>query len=168
MNPEEFEEDIEIEIDEDDEFVPGNRPHRRMVFRGSPGMGNLFEGGSHRRIWVEKMKKHGKARKGKGFSRMLMTAFTEEDDQKVMYVVLPGVDKSTLEVNAKKRAILIEGSYLPEAKEMFGEKISHKIHTPFEINPDKIDASYKAGILRLLFLGIEDPTVKVDVIAEDD
>ncbi len=167
MNPEDFEEDIEIDIDED-EFIPGNRPHRRMVFRGRPGMGDFFAGDPHKRIWVEKMKKHGHPKKGKGIQRILMTTFTEEDNQKVMYIVLPGIEKNSLEVSAKKRAILVEGAYLDEAKEMFGENISHKIHTPFEINPDKIEASYKAGILRLVFLGIEDPAIKVDVVSEED
>lgn len=65
---------------------------------------------------------------------------------------LPGIDKSTLSVKAKSRNIRISASYLSDASKLFGrDKYESKIQIPMKIDPSKIDASYKYGILKLVF-----------------
>ncbi len=87
-----------------------------------------------------------------------------------MFLTLPGIDKSTLSVKAKKKAVLIESNYLHEFQKLYGEKVTEKIRLSFPINPDKIDAEYKTGILKLTFFGIDalDPAVDINVTSTED
>ena len=94
----------------------------------------------------------------------------KKEEKRIMFLTLPGIDKSTLSVKAKKKAVLIECDYHTDFQKIYGEKVSEKIRLPFPINPDKIDAEYKTGILKLTFLGIDalDPAVDINVTHTDD
>ncbi|UCG89532.1 MAG: Hsp20/alpha crystallin family protein [Candidatus Heimdallarchaeota archaeon] len=158
MKPEKHEEDIDIDIETDKHPDLFNRRMMRM---------DCCPPDQHmKRVFVRKFKE------GKKMRRMLrhsvLTHFEEEDDKTIMFTVLPGLDKSSLSVKAKKRAILIEGEYLTEAQKIFGEKFSKRIRIPIEVDPENIDASYSAGILKLVFLGIVDPAVPIEVTSDDE
>ena len=89
---------------------------------------------------------------------------TEENDLKVLLMSLPGIDKSTLSVKAKSRNIRITADYLPDASKLFGrQKYESKIQIPMKIDPSKIEASYKYGILKLIFQDTKDPAVNIAV-----
>lgn len=152
------EEDIDIETEDPD---LENQFHRRFM------RSYCEPHGPHRkRVFFKKFKEAKKARKM--LKHFVLTQFEEEDDKTAMYIVLPGLDKSSLSVKAKKRAILIEGKYLTEAQKIFGEDLSRRIRIPFEVDPENIDASYSAGILKIVFLGIVDPAVPVEVTSDDE
>jgi len=163
MNPDKIDIDEEIDIDSccDDEASK----HRIMKYIGGPGSRRFFpHPGRH--IFI---KKHGKADKELLFAhRALMIQFLDEDENKIMIASLPGIKKETLSVKAKKRAVMIEGTYIEEFQKLLGETFNKRIRTPFEINPEQIEAQYTAGILKLIFKGIEDPTVDISVTSEDE
>ncbi|MFX0014779.1 MAG: Hsp20/alpha crystallin family protein [Promethearchaeota archaeon] len=155
------EEDSDLEIETvDDPDIKTHFPHWMSRMHCSP------YGHDMRRIFIKKYKESKKARRMRRHAVLIQ--FEEEGDKTVMYAVLPGLNKSNLSVKAKKRAILIEGEYLIEAQRIFGEKISRRIRIPFEIDPENIDASYNAGILKIVFLGIIDPAVPIEVASNDE
>ncbi len=163
MNPDKIDIDEEVEI----ESCCGDETskHRIMKYIGGPGSKRFF---SHpgRHIFI---KKYGKDDKELLFShRALMIQFFDEDENKIMIVSLPGIKKETLSVKAKKRAVMIEGTYIEEFQKLLGETFNKRIRTPFEIDPEQIEAQYTAGILKLTFKGIEDPTVDISVTSEDE
>ncbi|MHA1972588.1 MAG: Hsp20/alpha crystallin family protein [Candidatus Hodarchaeales archaeon] len=171
MQPEEFGEDIDIEIEEEEleDFPhpppPHERHHRIMIKRPPFGPPEDFFGPMDpgKKVMIKRIGKHRSKK-----TKCIMINFYDEDDIKGMMVTIPGLDKDTLSVKAKKRAVLIEGSYLKEYQKFFGEKIDRKVRLPFDINPDKINANYTAGVLKLEFLGIEDPTVEIPVVSDED
>ena len=167
------EHEIDIEIEEHE----GEKPHKMMkrFLAGPRGHGSPFdleEGffppGKHHKV----IKRRGGsgAKKFKKKKHRMVQFLKDEDGNRLMYITLPGIDKSSLSVKAKKRAVLIESNYLTDFQKIYGEKTSDKIRLPFLINPDKIDAEYKTGILKLTFHDVDalDPAVQVDVSATDD
>jgi HSP20 family molecular chaperone IbpA len=161
----ENEEDIDIDIDIDDEHGKPHKIIKRRFIDDESCCGESFPGsmGKHK-VFIKKGGKglhHGMHRMKKSMQMKIL----KEDDKTVMFLSVPGLDKNTLSVKAKKRAVLIEGSYLVDFHKSYGEKFSEKFRIPFTIDPDKIEAEYKTGILKLTFLGIEalDPAVDIDV-----
>ena len=166
----ENEEDIDIDIEFDGEHGKPHKIIKKRFYGDESDLDSLMPG---------KMKKHKvfikKGEKGDHPHMHKMTTpkimkILKEDGKHVMFLTIPGLDKNTLSVKAKKRAVLIEGTHLIDFQKVFGEKFSEKYRIPFTIDPDKIEAEYKTGILKLTFLGIDelDPAVDINVTHTDD
>ncbi len=164
----ENEEDIDIEIE-----AEHGKPHKiikKRMFVDESCCGPSMHGPMKKhKMFIRKGEKGDYPHLHKMTRSTVMKVF-KEDDKSVMFLTIPGLDKNTLSVKAKKRVVLIEGNYLLNFQKAFGEKFSEKFRIPFTIDPDKIEAEYKTGILKLTFLGIEalDPAVDINVTYTDD
>jgi len=79
-------------------------------------------------------------------------------DKAVVTSEIPGVDKSNLKISVLGKTLTVEGARKPE--ELKKEETYHRqeriygnfkrsIELPFEVDPEKITASYKNGILTI-------------------
>ena len=81
----------------------------------------------------------------------------QKDDDFVAVVELPGIDKSDLEIEAKENTIRIRGkktiAYGERASVHRRERVSgvfdRTLSVPIRIEPDRIKAEYRDGILAL-------------------
>lgn len=81
----------------------------------------------------------------------------QKDDDLVAVVELPGIDKNDLEIEAKENTIRIRGkktiAYGEQASVHRRERISgvfdRTLSVPIRIEPDRIKAEYRDGILAL-------------------
>jgi len=79
--------------------------------------------------------------------------FTEEDSGNVLTLDLPGIDKSTLIVEAQTNTIKVYA-------ERKGKKIEKKFVWKYEI--DEIKAVYADGVLTITFTKVEPRKVKIE------
>ena len=174
---EHIEEDFDIDLDLDE--ITGG-PHRKIVkkFKFPGGKqakmhiamdDDCSDSGKHHMIIKKGGPGLGKHKMHK-MKKCMTVEILKDEGNRIMFLSLPGIDKSTLSVKAKKKAVLIESDYLADFQKIYGEKVSEKIRLPVPINPDKIEAEYKTGILKLTFFGVDalDPAVDIDVAATDD
>ena len=171
---EHFEDEEEIDIDIDLEIDGEHgKPHKiikKRIIDDESHFGPSTHGKMKKhKVFIKKGEKGDHPHMHKMRSPKIMKIL-KEDGKHVMFLTIPGLDKNTLSVKAKKRAVLIEGTHLVDFQKAFGEKFSEKYRIPFTIDPDKIEAEYKTGILKLTFLGIEalDPAVDINVTHTDE
>jgi HSP20 family molecular chaperone IbpA len=162
--------DEEMEIDEGD---IGHKPMMKAIRLGGPGRGHFMEMDDccgPDKFHMMKMKRKGKWRHKRRMKRFSRVEIVKDNANRIMFITLPGIDKSTLSVKAKKKAVLIESEYLEEFQRIYGEKLMEKLRLPFAINPDSIEAEYKTGILKLTFFDVEalDPEFDIDVSSTDE
>ena len=104
-----------------------------------------------------------------GFERFPRTGFpklpelpamnvSQKNGDVVVEAALPGMDKKDIKVNVTGRTLTIEGSHREEKKteekdrylsEIKRGKVFRKIQLPAEVNPSKVKAEYKDGVLHL-------------------
>jgi HSP20 family protein len=82
----------------------------------------------------------------------------DEDDLWVVTAEIPGVDKKDITVDVKDRVLTIRGERASEnevkedkfyRRERFYGKFERSFNLPPEVDPDKIQANYKDGVLKI-------------------
>ncbi len=171
-----IEEEIDIDLDFDEiGGGPGRKILKKILIPGGKeakmhmGLDDCCEEDQHRMIIKKGSSGRGMHKMHK-MKKIMRVEILKEEGNRIMFLTLPGIDKTTLSVKAKKKAVLIESKYLEEFQKLYGEKVSEKVRLPFPINPDKIDAEYKTGILKLTFFGVDalDPAVDINVTSTED
>jgi len=93
-----------------------------------------------------------------GWGGALRTDLAESDEEVVVRTELPGVDPSEVEVNVSGTTLTISGEKKQESEEkgrnyhyaerQFGS-FSRSIQLPACVDPDKVDATFKNGVLTI-------------------
>jgi HSP20 family protein len=86
----------------------------------------------------------------------------QQGDDILAIIELPGVDKKDLQIQAKENTIRISGKKVPNYPEgsvhrrerVFGE-FDRTLSLPIQLDPDRIKAEYRDGVLALLLSRVE-------------
>lgn len=82
----------------------------------------------------------------------------DNDDSIVIKAELPGVDKEGIEIDVKDRVLTLKGERSSESevkddnyyrRERFFGKFERAFTLPADVDPDKIKADYKDGVLKI-------------------
>ena len=94
----------------------------------------------------------------------------EEDDKYLIKADIPGVDKKDIEVNLDKGVLSIRGEKLVEKEtgkgskrhrtERFHGTFARSFTLPTAVKADKVDATYKNGVLKLVIPKAEEAKPK--------
>jgi HSP20 family protein len=90
---------------------------------------------------------------------------SEEPDKLIMTVELPGVDKKDVKISLHENVLTIEGQKVRQTEEQKDKyyrcersygKFSRSFTLPTKVVADKIDASYKDGVLTVTLPKVEE------------
>jgi HSP20 family protein len=98
----------------------------------------------------------------------------QDKDQFTVYAELPGLKKDEIEISLNGDTLTISGERKPEAKadqgpghEKASEKFQRSLYLPVAVNPEKVSAAYKDGILKVLLPKAEEAKPKVIPVSLD-
>ena len=100
-----------------------------------------------------------------------INVFKQADDL-LAIIELPGVDKKDLQIQAKENTIRISGKKVPNYPEgsvhrrerVFGE-FDRTLSLPIQLDPDRIKAEYRDGVLALLLSRVESEKARTITIS---
>ncbi len=111
------------------------------------------------RIWQEFFGKTYLTEKWEGIEWAPAVDVSETDDAVIVKVDLPGVNPEDMEISLTDNVLVIKGEKKKEEEEKkenfyrmerFYGSFMRAIHLPCEINEEKIQATYKNGVLKIV------------------
>jgi len=97
---------------------------------------------------------------------------SETDDKVIVKIELPGIDPRDLDISATEDVLMIKGEKKEERKEegehyysserRYGE-FSRSMNLPSRVDKDRINASYRNGVLRIEMPKISEARKKIEV-----
>jgi HSP20 family protein len=98
----------------------------------------------------------------------------QDNDQFTVYAELPGLKKEEIEISLNGDTLTISGERKAEANADQGSrnerdfgKFQRSLYLPVAVNPEKVSASYKDGILKVLLPKAEEAKPKVIPVSLD-
>ena len=101
--------------------------------------------------------------------RFPLVNFSQDEEHVYVYALVPGVDPKETDINVLRNTITISGERKPYVEqegqivhrsELGAGKFSRTLELPADINPDKISAECRNGILRITLAKAEHARAK--------
>ena len=83
--------------------------------------------------------------------RMTHAHVVEKDDEIVVYILAPGLQKETVDIKVRSDRLYIKGKFKDDLQEILGEEYENWFYLDYSVDPESGKAKYNDGVIELHF-----------------